>query len=93
MAKEKAVNWADLPDTITAEDLAAVLGVGLNVAREIFNSADFPAIPTKRLKIANKEAVRLWTMGIKITDNIVEKALIKILEKQIKNNDLVLERS
>lgn len=80
--KKPKITWNEAPDIINPYDLADILGIGENKAREIFNSKDFPRIKGTGVKqIADKQAVRLWCMNINITtdvfNNIIQTLKIK----------------
>ena len=80
--KKPKITWNEAPHIINPYDLADILGIGENKAREIFNSKDFPRIKGTGVKqIADKQAVRLWCMNINITtdvfNNIIQTLKIK----------------
>lgn len=71
--KESTLTWATAPDVINPYNLADILGIGENKAREIFNSKDFPRIRHVGVKqIADKQAVRMWCMNLEITPEIAK---------------------
>ncbi len=73
-AKQPTLTWEKAPDIINPYNLANILGVGENKAREIFNSQGFPRIKhTGAKQIADKNVVRLWCMNIEITPEVVGK--------------------
>lgn len=63
--KETTINWESAPDTITPEIYARIRGLSTQWARERFKENDFPKIESGKL-IADKTAVRLYDMGIKV---------------------------
>lgn len=70
--KKPKITWNEAPDIINPYDLADILGIGENKARDIFNSKDFPRIKGTGVKqIADKQAVRLWCMNINITTEVL----------------------
>lgn len=70
--KEPKLTWQEAPDVINPYNLADILGIGENKAREIFNSKDFPRIKCTGVKqIADKNAVRLWCMNMEATPEVV----------------------
>ena len=63
------MKWEDAPDTITPKDLAAILGIGIEGARAIFDKDDFPKISKKdigNIGKADKEVARLYIQGINV---------------------------
>ena len=71
--KKSKLTWSEAPDIINPYDLADILGIGENKAREIFNRKDFPRIQGTGVKqIADKQAARLWCMNINITTEVFE---------------------
>ena len=63
------MKWEDAPDTITPNDLAAILGIGIGGARAIFDKDDFPKISKRdigNIGKADKEAARLYIQGVNI---------------------------
>lgn len=80
--KKPKITWNEAPDIINPYDLADILGIGENKARDIFNSKEFPRIKGTGVKqIADKQAVRLWCMNVNITaevfNNIIQTLKIK----------------
>lgn len=70
--KQSILTWDNAPDVINPYNLADILGVGENKARDIFNSHGFPRIRCTGVKqIADKNAVRLWCMGLTVTPELV----------------------
>ena len=70
------MKWEDAPDTITPNDLAAILGIGIGGARAIFDKDDFPKISKRdigNIGKADKEAARLYIQGVNIKTNSKEK--------------------
>lgn len=72
--KKSILTWEKAPDVINPYNLADILGVGENKAREMFNSQGFPRIKHTGVKqIADKNAVRLWCMNMEVTLEVVGK--------------------
>jgi hypothetical protein len=61
---EKIVKFEDLPDTITPQDYSDWRGIGINRAREIFNSRSFPRLNYGGRLLADKRAVLLFDLGL-----------------------------
>ena len=57
------MTWDDAPDTITPTIYAKIRGIGEDRARDKFKEKNFPLIPGGKI-IADKEAVKLYDMGI-----------------------------
>lgn len=75
------MKWEDAPDTITPNDLAAILGIGIGGARAIFDKDDFPKISKRdigNIGKADKEAARLYIQGVNIKTNSKETLLSMI---------------
>lgn len=69
---KSTMTWEEAPDIITPKDLSKILGIGIEGARKIFDKNDFPKISKKdigNIGKADKEAVRLYLQGIKVTTN------------------------
>lgn len=80
------MKWEDAPDTIAPKDLAAILGVGIESARAIFDKDDFPKISKKdigNVGKADKEVARLYIQGIKVKTNSKE-ALLSMIYFELK---------
>lgn len=78
--------WEDAPDTIAPKDLAAILGIGIEGARAIFDKDDFPKISKKdigNIGKADKEAARLYIQGVKIKTNSKD-ALLSMIYFELK---------
>ena len=72
--KQSTLTWEEAPDVINPYNLADILGVGENKAREMFNSQGFPRIKHTGVKqIADNNAVRLWCMNMEVTPEVVGK--------------------
>lgn len=92
--KEVEMNWEDAPDTITPEIYGKIRGHSTQWARNRFNEIDFPIIESGR-QIADKTAVRLYDMGIKIKSNykagieyLILLELQKLNERVVKNEKI-----
>ncbi len=75
------MKWEEAPDTITPKDLAAILGIGIESARTIFDNEDFPKISKYdigNIGKADKEAARLYIQGIRVKSNSKETLLSMI---------------
>ena len=75
------MKWENAPDTITPKDLAAILGIGIEGARAIFDKDDFPKISKKdigNIGKADKEVARLYIQGINVKTNPKESLLTMI---------------
>lgn len=75
------MKWEDAPDTITPKDLAAILGIGIEGARAIFDKDDFPKISKKdigNIGKADKEVARLYIQGINVKTHPKETLLTMI---------------
>lgn len=75
------MKWKDAPDTITPKDLAAILGIGIEGARAIFDKDDFPKISKKdigNIGKADKEVARLYIQGINVKTHPKETLLTMI---------------
>ncbi len=71
--KKPKITWNEAPDIINPYDLADILGIGENKAREIFNREDFPRVKGTGVKqIADKQAVRCWCMNLDITTEVLK---------------------
>lgn len=67
---KSTLTWKEAPETITPLDLAKILGIGENKAREMFNRKDFPRIKGTGVKqIADKQVTHLWIKGFNISSN------------------------
>lgn len=78
---KSTMKWENAPDTITPKDLSAILGIGIEGARAIFDKEDFPKISKKdigNIGKADKEAARLYIQGVKIKANRKETLLSMI---------------
>lgn len=63
--KKSTKKYEELPETITPFDYAEWRGIGVNNAREIFNSKGFPRIKGIGVKqLADKRAVYLYDLGL-----------------------------
>lgn len=70
--KQSTLTWDNAPDIINPYNLADILGIGENKARDIFNSQGFPRIKGTGVKqIADKQATRLWCMGLTVTPEVI----------------------
>ncbi len=79
--KKTRKNYSDLPDTITPYDYMEWRGVGENIAREKFNSKDFPRLSgTGSKQLADKRAVLLYELGLTEKD---KKEVLKEIAKEI----------
>ncbi len=75
------MKWEEAPDTITPKDLAAILGIGIEGARAIFDKDDFPKISKKdigNIGKADKEVARLYIQGINVKTHPKESLLTMI---------------
>ena len=75
------MKWENAPDTITQKDLAAILGIGIEGARAIFDKDDFPKISKKdigNIGKADKEVARLYIQGINVKTHPKETLLTMI---------------
>lgn len=75
------MKWENAPDTITPKDLAAILGIGIEGARAIFDKDDFPKISKKdigNIGKADKEVARLYIQGINVKTHPKETLLTMI---------------
>lgn len=75
------MTWEEAPDTITPKDLAAILGIGIESARAIFDKSDFPKISKKdigNIGKADKEVARLYIQGINVKTHPKETLLTMI---------------
>ena len=75
------MKWKNAPDTITPKDLAAILGIGIEGARAIFDKDDFPKISKKdigNIGKADKEVARLYIQGINVKTHPKESLLTMI---------------
>lgn len=75
------MKWENAPDTITPKDLAAILGIGIEGARAIFDKDDFPKISKKdigNIGKADKEVARLYIQGINVKKHPKESLLTMI---------------
>lgn len=75
------MKWENAPDTITPKDLAAILGIGIEGARAIFDKDDFPKISKKdigNIGKADKEVARLYIQGINVKTHPKESLLTMI---------------
>ena len=75
------MKWKNAPDTITPKDLAAILGIGIEGARAIFDKDDFPKISKKdigNIGKADKEVARLYIQGINVKTHPKETLLTMI---------------
>ena len=80
------MKWEEAPDTIVPKDLAAILGIGIEGARAIFDKEDFPKISKKdigNIGKADKEAARLYIQGVKFKTNSKE-ALLSMIYFELK---------
>lgn len=80
------MKWEEAPDTITPKDLAAILGIGIEGARAIFDKEDFPKISKKdigNIGKADKEAARLYIQGVRFKTNSKE-ALLSMIYFELK---------
>lgn len=67
------MTWEEAPDIIDQKDLAKILGVCEDTAKDKFDERKFPKIPglgTKRK--ADKKAVQLYLQGLYNKDNLNE---------------------
>ena len=86
-------------NTISPKELAKILGIGINNARNIFDKPDFPKISKAdigNIGKADKEAARLYIQGIKIKNNSKEALLSMIyfeLRKITANNEIDVLKS
>lgn len=93
------MTWKEAPDTISPKELAKILGIGINNARNIFDKPDFPKISKAdigNIGKADKEAARLYIQGIKIKNNSKEALLSMIyfeLRKITANNEIDMLKS
>lgn len=98
MRKKKSpkMSWEEAPDIITPENLADILGIGIEGARNIFEKDDFPKISKKEIGNigkADKDVTRLYLQGIKVKENsrnVAEYMILlelKKLNRQIKENN------
>ena len=93
------MTWEEAPDTISPKELAKILGIGINNARNIFDKPDFPKISKAdigNIGKADKEAARLYIQGIKIKNNSKEALLSMIyfeLRKITANNEIDMLKS
>ena len=79
--KKATMKWENAPDTITPKDLAAILGIGIEGARAIFDKDDFPKISKKdigNIGKADKEVARLYIQGINVKTHPKESLLTMI---------------
>lgn len=84
--KQATLTWEKAPDVINPYNLADILGIGENKAREMFNSQGFPRIKHTGVKqIADKNAVRLWCMNMEVTPEVVREIFKK---KEANTNEL-----
>lgn len=92
MAKMKlksTMTWEDAPDTITPVELAQILGIGENAARQKFDEKGFPRIPgLGNIRKADKNAARLYIQGINIKENQKEaiNSMLLFELKKLNNN-------
>lgn len=78
------LTWKKAPETITPVDLAKILGIGENKAREIFNSKGFPRVRGVGIKqLADKQMAHLWIKGINISsnDNVLLLNILDVLQQ------------
>ena len=61
------MKWEEAPDTITPKDLAAILGIGIEGARPIFDKNEFPKISKKDIANIVKEEKEEYEKPLKIT--------------------------
>ena len=86
VSTEPRMKWEEAPDTITPKDLSAILGIGVESARTLFDKNDFPKISKKDIGNtgkADKEAVRLYIQGINLKTNSKE-ALLGMIYFELK---------
>lgn len=86
------MTWEEAPDTITPKDLAAILGIGIESARAIFDKPDFPKISKKdigNIGKADKEVARLYIQGINVKTHPKESLLTMIYFELKKLNSKV----
>lgn len=67
---KSTLKWEDAPDIIDHKDLAKIIGVCPDTAKQIFNDRKFPKIPGINKRKADKEVVRLYLQGLYSTENI-----------------------
>ncbi|MDR2728718.1 MAG: helix-turn-helix domain-containing protein [Chitinispirillales bacterium] len=54
-------NWENLPLTLTAKDVAGILGVGIPTAYEILHRNDVPAFrPSPKRLIISRDKFKKW---------------------------------
>ena len=59
------LNWEDAPDTIDYNDLAKILGVCPDTAKDIFDARQFPKIKGLGVKRkADKDIAKLYLQGL-----------------------------
>lgn len=88
--KIPTMSWAEAPDIITPEDLAKILGIGIENARKIFDEPNFPKISKNiigNIGKADKEAARLYIQGIKINKSNNKESLLYMIYLEIKKNN------
>lgn len=97
---KSTMTWKDAPDTITPEDLSKILGIGINMARRLFDKKDFPKVSKADIGNqgrADKEAVRLYLQGIRVREQPQASLLnliyieLKKLNKKLENNEMNLK--
>lgn len=90
------MKWEDAPDTIAPKDLAAILGIGIEGARAIFDKDDFPKISKKdigNIGKADKEAARLYIQGVRINKNNTKESLLSMIYFELRRMNLKEEET
>jgi len=67
---KSTLKWEDAPDVIDYTDLAKIIGVCPDTAKQIFNDRKFPKIPGINKRKADKEVAKLYLQGFYSTESI-----------------------
>lgn len=57
---ENFTDWSQIPLVIGPEQVAKVMGVGKNVAYELFHSKGFPSMKVGRRWLVGRDAFKNW---------------------------------
>ena len=79
------LTWKDAPDTITPDDLAKILGIGILSARNLFDRKDFPKVSKYDIGNqgkADKEAARMYLQGFRINEK--SETLLNLIYLELK---------
>lgn len=62
--KKQTITWETAPDTLTVAEYAEVSRFGKGKAKENFEKSDFPRLEAGNKQLVDKNAARLYNMGI-----------------------------